>query len=236
MRRACLLCLTSVTMLAMCLALPASPAGAAQVTVPVDVGVGPAYYYGPGPLFEGTNGHYGLKISVAAIIDRKTLEQNINKVPKQYRSMIKRTGEIRYGPSIFIPDSLIISPKLDGTGMYGVTWRPIGLNIGLIKEPVRLDLGAGLLLTAAFIHSDTMADSPTIFVRPGLDLGLRLEIPFTDNFLMSMGAFAQAYVPQEVGGFGLPDTSKPAWLDESIWLLPQAFVMLHYRFPYTVNL
>ena len=224
--RICLVLLATTAM--------AAPAHAADVTVPVDVGVGPAYYLGPGPVFRGTSGHFGLKLSVAAILDQQTITKNIKRVPKQYRGMVQRSGEIRIGPSIFIPDSLIISPAIGDTGMYGVTWRPVGLTVPLIRSGVRLDIGAGLLLTAALILSSRF--DTTFFFRPGVDLGLRLEIPLTESLLVSFGAFAQAYIPQETGGFGMGNTDDPDWLSDSIWLLPQAFFMVHCRFPYTVNL
>ncbi len=214
--------------------LLATPALAGEITVPVDVGVGPAYYLGPGPQFTGTSGHFGLKLSVAAILDKETIRKNIKRVPKQYRAMVKRSGEIRYGPSIFIPDSLIISPALGDTGMYGITWRPVGLNVPLVRDGVRLDLSAGLLLTTALLHS-TRFDT-TFFLRPGIDLGLRLEVPLTDTLLVSFGAFAQFYIPQMPGEFGMGNTDDPNWLSNTIWLMPQAFMMVHYRFPYTVKL
>lgn len=222
---------TLLLALCLCAALPAS---AGQLTVPVDVGVGPAYYIGPGPLFSGTSGHFGLKLSVAAILDKATIQKNIKRVPKQYRGMVKNTDEIRIGPSIFIPDSLIISPAIGDTGMYGVTWRPVGLTLPLIRDGVRLDIGAGLLLTTALIHSSRF--DTTFFIRPGVDLGVRFEVPLTESLLVSVGAFAQAYLPQETGGLGMGDTDDPNWLSDTIWLLPQAFLMVHYRFPYAVNL
>jgi hypothetical protein len=198
------------------------------------VGVGPAYYLGPGPQFTGTSGHFGLKLSVAAILDKATIKKNIKKVPKRYRSMVLRSGEIRIGPSIFIPDSLIISPAMGDTGMYGVTWRPLGLTIPLVKDGVRLDLGVGLLLTAALLHSTRF--ETTFFIRPGVDIGLRFEVPLSDTLLVSLGAGAQLYIPQEFGSLGTGDTDDPQWLSNTMWLLPQAFLMVHYRFPYTVKL
>ena len=231
-----LACRVALVAICACIFSLPSTALAGPVTVPVDIGLGPAYYFGPGPLFSGTDGHYGVKISVAAILDKQLIEQNIERVPARYRKMVSRTKEIRYGPSIFIPDALIISPKTSGTGMYGVTWRPIALNIPLLQAPVKWTVGAGLLLTYAFIHSDTMAADVTHFLRPGLDLGTRLELSLSSNVLVSLGCVAQGYVPQRVGDLGLPDLADPTALDDSIWLMFQAFVMLHVRFDHTVHL
>jgi hypothetical protein len=101
---------------------------------------------------------------------------------------------------------------------------------------VKWTIGAGLLLTYAYIHSDTMTSAVTHFLRPGLDLGVRLEVPLSSSVLVSLGCVAQGYVPQRVGGLGLPDLGDPAALDDSIWLMVQAFAMLHVRFDHTVHL
>ncbi|MHB8878660.1 MAG: hypothetical protein ACYC8T_33590, partial [Myxococcaceae bacterium] len=115
---------------------------AAKATVPIDIGVGPAAYWFFGPLTDnrGSLPHFGLKINVLAVIDQETLKANRDKIPSQYKKMAERMTEVRISPSIFIPESFIISPKTDslgGTGVYGVTWRPISLGVPLVggKKP-----------------------------------------------------------------------------------------------------
>ncbi len=223
------------------LLMSASPATAAQVTVPVDVGVGPALYHGLGPVFADSPTHYGLKISLAAIINREMIRKHIKRVPKKYRKMALGMREFRYRPSIFVPSSLFISPKLNKTGIYGATWRPIGLSVPLSRGPVVFDVQAGLILTYAFLHSDNAAFQPTNgvmhFFRPGLEIGPRVEIPVVDGFLVSFGWSAQIYVPQIVGGdmFKLPEFDETG-LASSLWFVGQAWMKLHFRFPYTTNL
>ncbi|MCO4762153.1 MAG: hypothetical protein KC502_11655 [Myxococcales bacterium] len=223
----------------LCIALP--DAQAAEVTLPVDVGVGPAFYHGTGPVFDGVTGHFGIKLSLAAIIDRALIRKHIKRVPKQYRKMALGMNEVRYRPSIFMPDSLLISPKVGSTGMYGVTWRPFGLSIPLSQGAVNADIGLGVILTYAFIHSDNAAFAPTSgimhFLRPGLDIGPRVEIPVTDNFLVSFGWSALLYVPQKVGDqvFAIP-TFDEAGLQNSLWFMGQLWLKLHFRFPYTTHI
>lgn len=220
----------------------ASPAVATELTVPVDVGVGPAFFHGFGPLFTGLDGgqpivgHFGLKISLAAIIKQEVIRANIKRVPKRYRGMASRMKEVRYRPSIFIPDALIISPKLAGTGMYGATWRPLGISMPLYNNGTKVTLDLGALLTAAFIHSDAMAVGSMFFLRPGLDLGAEVEVPITDNFLVSFGWNWQVYIPQLVGGGFFETTFESDGLDRSVWNIAQAFLKIHFRFPYTVNI
>lgn len=210
------------------LLLPAL-ASAQRVTVPVDVGVGPAGFFFFGPVFDDQPLHTGVKISVDAVLDRDWLRENQRLIPKRYRKQAQRMDEIRISPSILIPDTLIISPQVRHTGMYGATWKPLSLGLPLSRAPVRLSLGAGLLLTYAYLHSDTLPN--THFLRPGAELGLDLELQFTKHFLVSLGWESALYVPQELGGLGLPER-----LRDGIFHVGQAYVQLHVRFPYTTRL
>ena len=102
-------------------------AHSAKVTVPVDIGVGPATHMITGPVQEDQLLHTGLKVSVQAIIDKKTIKKNKKRIPKRYRSYAKKMNEVRFSPSIFIPDTLFISPKgTRNTGMMGIAWQPVG--------------------------------------------------------------------------------------------------------------
>lgn len=218
--------------IAAALLLAAPGAQAAKVKVPVDLGLGPAAYHFFGAVGADQPLHYGLKISLEAVIDRELIKRNQRQIPANYRKMAASMDEVRFSPSVFIPDALFISPKLDDTGIYGVTWRPIGLGVPLISSGVRLSVGAALLLTYAFLYSDTLPD--THFLRPGLDLGAELEIPFSKSFLVSLGWSSGLYVPQKLGEFGLGEL--PGELDQTIWHVGQAFLQLHFRFPYETNL
>jgi len=209
--------------------LAALPASAAKLTVPVDVGVGPAFYWIQGPVADDQPVHFGLKLSIAAVIDQETIRKNQRRIPAQYRKLAKSMDEVRYSPSLLIPDALIISPKIKNTGLYGITWRPVGLSVPLTKGAARLRLSSGLLLPYAFLHSATLPT--THFVRPGLDLLADLEIAVTKSFLVSFGWSSGLYIPQKLGGFGF--TTK---LDETMWHLGQGFLMFHVRFPYSTSI
>lgn len=198
------------------------------ITVPVDIGVGPAVHLFTGPLQDDQTLHYGLKISLQAIIGKKLIRQNLHRVPKKYRGMAKKQNEVRIRPTIFIPDTLYISPKTEQTGMYGVNWRLIGL--GTMLGP--LTVGARLNMSYAFIHSDDPKLGTTHFLRPGASLDASVELPLSKTFLMSFGWSSFFYPPQEVGGevFALGET------DASIWHVGQGFMKFHFRFPYTTTL
>ncbi|MCP3062229.1 hypothetical protein LXT21_25905 [Myxococcus sp. K38C18041901] len=213
----------------LCLLLSPVLAAARNVTVPVDVGVGPAAFLFFGPVFDDQPIHTGLKLSVEAVLDKDWLKKNQRAIPSRYRKYAKSVDEVRISPSIFIPDSLIISPKVRDTGMYGITWKPLGLGLPLTSGPVRLAVGGGLLLTYAYLHSDTLAD--THFVRPGAELGVDLELQLSKSFLISLGWESALYVPQELGGLGLPDRVR-----DGIFHVGQAYLQFHVRFPYSTRL
>ncbi|GEN06094.1 hypothetical protein SAMN05443572_102793 [Myxococcus fulvus] len=213
----------------LCLLLSPVVAAARNVTVPVDVGVGPAAFLFFGPVFDDQPIHTGLKLSVEAVLDKDWLKKNQRAIPSRYRKYAKSVDEVRISPSIFIPDSLIISPKVRDTGMYGITWKPLGLGLPLTSGPVRLAVGGGVLLTYAYLHSDTLAD--THFVRPGAELGVDLELQLSKSFLISLGWESALYVPQELGGLGLPDRVR-----DGIFHVGQAYLQFHVRFPYSTRL
>ncbi|NTX00246.1 hypothetical protein [Myxococcus sp. CA040A] len=213
----------------LCTLLLPALAAAQRVTVPVDVGVGPAAYMFFGPVFDDQPIHTGVKLSVEAVLDKDWLKKNQRAIPTRYRKYAKSVDEVRISPSIFIPDSFIISPKLKNTGMYGVTWKPLGLGLPLSSGPVRFSVGGGLLLTYAYLYSDTLAN--THFLRPGAELGVDLELQFSKNFLVSLGWESALYVPQSLGSLGLPDRVR-----DGIFHVGQAYLQLHVRFPYTTHL
>jgi hypothetical protein len=228
--------LTSLALAATTIAVSTGAAAATPVTIPVDVGVGPAAYFITGRIMDDQPVHLGLKISVQAIIDQATLQQNQSRIPPRLRARVLRMKEVRISPSIFIPDALIISPAARNTGIYGVTWRPIGLNVPLAEgETVRLRLQAGLLVTYAFLHSK-LAELPTThFLRPGVDLGAELEIFPSPIFGVSIGWSSGLYLPQVLGRFAVQPRSADG-PRARLWHFGQAFLKIHLRFPHTTRM
>jgi hypothetical protein len=218
-------------MLLLLLLLPGVAAAQRRVTAPVDFAVGPAAFFFFGPVFEDQPIHTGLKLNVEAVLDKEWLKKNKALIPRQYRAQALRSGEIRFAPAItaLIPDSLIISPKYKNTGIYGATWKPLGLGLALSPSPVRLSLDAGLLLTYAYLHSDTLEN--THFLRPGLQLGADLEFQLSKGFLLSIGWASALYVPQRLGSFLYVGP-----LDASLFHVGQAYLLFHFRVPVSTRL
>jgi|GEM_PF-605231 len=207
-----------------------------RVTVPVDVGIGPTFNLISGPVFQDQPVHFGGRLNMYAVIDRKFLRQNWACIPPQYRGYARGVTEARIKPAFLnlIPRELIISPKIpdvNSTGIYGIGWNLFSLGLAPISDPFRVSLNFGLPVKYMYIHSDTL-DSPTHFARPGLEAMFDIEIPFSPRFLFSFGWVSQVYIPQRVGGpiIGIGP------LDESIWHIGQAFFKLHFRVPYETSI
>ena len=200
------------------------------VTIPIDIGVGPAVHQFTGPVQRQQRYHTGLKLSFAAIIDRDVIKSQKHRIPKSYRGMVKRldTVRLRPGPLMLVPDTIFISPPKSDTGMYGANWRFLGVGVPLAKV---IDLGMGLNFTYAYL-TGSEATPKTHFLRPGLDFTANMEIPFSKSFLMSLGWSSFLYPPQRMGA----GISNWGGLNESIWHVGQAYLRLHFRMPYTVRL
>ncbi|MBU0552343.1 hypothetical protein KJ940_12745 [Myxococcota bacterium] len=215
-------------------------------TVPVDIGVGPAVHMLTGPFQEDQMLHYGLKISVQAIIPPEIIKKHHKKIPKKYRKYVSTKHEIRYSPSMFIPDTLYISPKTNNTGLYGVTLNPLTIGLTPLQTP-RLSIDLGVILTYLFIDADPngvnqkredeFKDVPDEaftmhFFRPGLSLSAALEVPFSDSFLVDVGWSSALYLPQEING----DFLALGDIKDSIWHIGQAWLRFHFRFPYEASI
>ncbi len=211
-------------------------ASSGAVAVPIDIGLGPQLLVPNPPLFFEQPVYTALNISIAAVINKELIEANKDRIPKQYRDAASNLGEVRIRPwwLLLIPSTIVISPDVipgvTTTGMYGATWRPFGLGVDLLSEPVRFNVHADIALTYLFLHSQLR--EPTHFLRPGLTLSAVLEVPVTETFLISLGWASDLYIPQPL--------SQPPWtllpLEDSLWHLGGPFLKLHVRIPYEVSL
>jgi Ni/Co efflux regulator RcnB len=209
------------------------------VEIPIDVGMGPIGLLPSPPLLLEQPAFTGFTLSIAAIVDRATIKKYKDRIPKQYRRAAGSVSRVEVTPwwLKLIPETFIISPDISGlvpgvtnTGMYGAIWRPIGLGLTLVDEPVRLSANASLSFIYAYVHSQTRAD--THFLRPGLTLDGTLEIPLGEQLLVSTGWASDLFIPQPLGGAPWEILPWQSWL----WHLGGPFFKVHIRFPYEVNL
>lgn len=220
-----------------------APRPAGPITVPIDVGVGPALLLPNPPAFASQPMFTGLSLSIAAVIDQELIRDHASQIPPGLRRAARGLHEVRYRPWFLavVPELLVVSPQLEGlssTGMYGAVWRPLGIGLTLFDEPVSVALNGALDVAALYVHSTALgggsatAQSHTVFLRPGLNLELVLEVPLTDALLLSTGWSSDLFVPQPFGG--APWEIVP--LDDALWHLGGPFLKVHVRIPYTVEL
>lgn len=224
---------------------PAPKAPAGPVEIPIDFGIGPQLLLpNPGPIFDDGALHFGLALSLAAVVDQELIRKHASRIPAEYRGMARNLDEVRVRPWFLalIPELLIISPQLPvvspNTGMYGAVWRPIGVGVSPIADPVRVSFGANIDVAYIFIHSQTLgggtaaAHSVTHFLRPGVNLDATLEWPLSKSVLLSTGWASDFFIPQPIGR--TPFEIEP--VDQALWHLGGPFLKLHVRIPYEVKL
>lgn len=213
----------SLATLTLFLAVATPSQAAERPEVLLDVGVGPSANLFFGPVFNDQPVHWGLKLSLEAIANQAAIQRNLRRVPKQYRSRASKMKEVRLKPLWFLPDTLFISPPVNGTGMYGVNFAPIGFGVAA-GETARVSLGANLAVTYAYLFSNRIPT--THFLRPGISVDLEFELAPVKSFAISTGWQSTFYIPQQLGSFGVGP------IDQSIFHVGQAFLKLHFRTPY----
>jgi hypothetical protein len=223
-----------------------------EIAIPLQLGVGPAFHFFSGPLQNDDSSHVGIRISSAAILERQMIsefseyaqQEHIDLV-KKYPKMARRLERAYYRtPALaLIPDTLILVPENNNaSSIFGANWRLFGLGQTLLNSP-RLTASSGVNITYLSIsgkESKTVTDfaslqetteeerASTTFFRPGIDFRVEVEYPITDGLMISLGWTSFFYPPQEIGG------EVMSWgdLDDSIWIIGQAFLQLHYTHAY----
>ncbi|MGC8928063.1 MAG: hypothetical protein ACP5QK_09080 [Myxococcota bacterium] len=204
--------------------------------IPLNIGVGPALNYIPSIISEDQLLHYSLKLDIYAAIDREFIESHKSRIPKKYRGFVENKDELRVS-YIFIPESIIFSPKLNNTGMYGINFRPISIGLPVLKYVnFKNRLNLGLNLTYIFIHSDKIFEGSGSmnFLRPGLNLQFDNIAKMTRKFLISFGVDAYFYIPQKIEkNSPILESGEP---DKSIWFIVQGYIIFNLRLPYNAKI
>lgn len=225
---------------ALILAAPGVCVAGKPTTIDLNIGLGPSFYMFTGPIQEEQVPHFGLRLGLFAVPPRDVVRRKTRKASKRVKKALRNVDELRIS-HFLIPQALIISPG-EHTQMYGATWRPLGINLPLLKAP-RLTVGTGLVATYAFIDTDYGDDAPdnadklppegsTHFLRPGLTANAELEVPLGKAFRISLGWESAFYIPQELGKgiFEIGDASK------GIWHVGQVYVLFNLRTPYQTRI
>ncbi|MBF0429985.1 MAG: hypothetical protein HQK83_01800 [Fibrobacteria bacterium] len=214
-------------------------AGKQEFSIPLNVGVGPEFNYYNGVIGKDQAIHYGIKIDMHAFIDKTVLEKNKNKIPKKFRKQVQKLSSVKIG-KVYIPESIIFSPKIKNTGIYGINFRPVGAGLGLVSGAfLDVNLNLGLNLSYLFIHSDKLFEDEkgTVmhFLRPGLNAKLNFQFKFSRIFQLSSGFEGIGYVPQEMSVdskiFEIGDFNN-----DNLWLMGQIYLMMNIRIPMMIKM
>ncbi len=208
--------------------------------MPIEVGAGPVALIPSPPALLDQPAHFGLQLEAAAIVDQALIRRYRGQVPDWARGAAGSLNEARIRPWFLaiIPHTVIISPQVKDTGIYGAIWRPFGLSIPLVDQGISVNAGAAVSAVALLVHSNVLGvpsgqtgQSFTFVLRPGAQLHLTGTIPIGDAFRLSLGWSSDFFIPQPYG--------KAPWeiapLEDSLWHLGGPFVRLAYRFPYEVT-
>lgn len=204
-----------------------------EITVPVEVGVGPAGHIIFGELQSRQALFSGVRLNLEAIINQALIKQNKKKIPKKYRKMAMKINEVRLrpGPLAYIPKTLFISPG--DNSMYGAMWDLLGVGTGLGPLKLSADLQfAYAYLSYQGAEKGEGAQSMHL-VRPGLGITAHIPLMLTDSFGFDIGWRSTLMPPQELGGSPLSFTKE---LDGTIWHIGQAYFALTFRIPYTTRM
>lgn len=202
------------------------------VTIPVEVGVGPAAHVFFGDLQEQQNMYYGARINLEAVIDKALIKKFDRKIPKKYRKMARSLNEVRVRPFplSLVPKTLIISPG-DKSSMYGAGWDLFGLGGGL--GPLKLGLNLQVLYSHITYQDSAQRQQSMNFLRPGAVASLSLPLQITESVGFNIGWRSTFVPPQEIGGDILALKKST---EGTIWHIGQGYAMITFRIPYTTKL
>ena len=132
---------------------------------------------------------------------------------------------------LFIPESVSFSfPKYNrsrGTSFFGVSFRPMSINLFQPKNGFGLESNIGLRVTYTYIHANH-SQVPTEnqqqsmhFLRPGADILIGFRLPSFSSIPieLSCGWIGHVYVPQPV--WGKIETINAG--KQSIWTMHQIY-------------
>ena len=212
-----------------------SPAQAGEtLTITGNAGLGPQWLDFNGPLGEARGSYPAAVFDLYGIIEASQVKALRKRVPRKYRGLVPK-GELRVGPSAYIPDQLIVAPSFDGAPQaYGLGWAPFSVNVPIVNKPrARLDASVALAAAAVAIEGGETFDGWMVFARPGLQGKVELEVPLAKFLVLSGGYDARVYVPQGLGegGFGALSTKAG-----NLWYMGGPFAQVHARVQVPVQL
>ena len=228
--RTCRLC---ACLLVALVSLSPADAKKREVTVPVEIGVGPAANIISGEMQERQTFFYGARINLEAVIDKALIKKYKKRIPRQYRKMAMELDEVRFRPAplSYVPKTLYISPGENA--MYGAMWDILGVGTGLGPVKATADLQFAYAYLRYQALDEAGAAQSMHLLRPAIGLTAHIPVMLTGSVGFDIGWRSTVMPPQELGASPLSFTEK---LDGSIWHIGQAYFAFTYRMPYTTRL
>ena len=220
------------------------PGGVQVAEIPVQVGVGPAGNILAGPTFPSLRFgndiyddqpiHFGLRLNITAVIEPELVRRHPGLVPRSVAHQIIQSGGVRYRPGVLalVPRTVYLQPPFGDAMSLGATWSVIGLGLSPVQSPVRLTLGGSLIGTLLYIRTPSLVANNYLFARPGVELNLDVEIPFSERFLISVGWSSMIHIPQTLQESGAAMFGMGGLTRNSLWHIGQFYVQGHVRVPY----
>jgi len=198
-----------------------------EIDVPINIGVGPAFFWIPGVM--GKELHPGAKLDLYAVITPQMLQENENKIPKKYKKYVNMNEEMHMTPfwMTIIPKYLIINPQAENY-IYGGLWSILGISNTFFKsKSIKLE-GELILPTISYLYTTAPKNDPNTQHLFGIGAMARLEntIKFNKKFLASL-AYGHNLNILPIGNTYKEEDSatEQQWLQAGVLSL-----VFHYRF------
>jgi len=203
-----------------------------DVEIPINVGIGPAFFWIPGVLDREF--HPGAKLELYAVLTPKILQENEQKIPKKYRKYVNMKEEMQISPlwMSLIPEYLIISPGKEDY-IYGGLWSIFGLSINFVKTEMIKLKGQLILPTITYIYTHAEKNAPDTQHLLGVGAMLNIEntIQFSENFLVSLAYGHDFNLPFYNTYKEEAKTAEQRWFQTGILSL-----VFHFRFNMTQSI
>jgi len=203
-----------------------------EVEIPINIGVGPAFFWIPGVV--GRELHPGAKLDLYAVITPKVLQENENKIPKKYKKYVNLEEEMQVMPIwlLLVPSYLIISPGEEDF-IYGGLWCLFGLAQNIVRNDLIELKGSLVLPNISYIYTHASKNDPKGQHLLGLGAMLRIEntIKFSEKFLATLAYGHNFNLPLPSLGSLPNNTYTEEGRAEQRWLQTGVLsLVFHFRF------
>jgi len=202
--------------------------GKKEIDVPINIGVGPAFFWIPGLM--GKELHPGAKLDLYAVITPKMMHDNKDKIPKKYKKFVNMNEEMHVTElwMSIIPKYFIINPQAENY-VYGGLWSVLGISSVFLKSKTMRLEGEFILPTISYLYTNAPKNDPDTRHLLGIGAMLRLEntIQFNKKYLASLAYGHNLNMPLFNTNTYREDgkTTEQRWLQTGVLSL-----VFHYRF------